>query len=275
MLLGTKKTLYDHIIEALLGSPMSVSQISEYLISKKVPASIQGIYKTLRELLAEDILVKQKMVYSISNVWRDRLLKMVSQDFGFKLQPNEEISYKFNTIENTDAFWKHMFQDIRNEIGKFPVFHFTPHQYWLMIPSRKQSEEDYYKKYEQEQIYSFNIIGGETIFDKERKQELSSPFNQVSIDREINFNRRDHLSVIGPYIITTRVSVTLARVTDRLYETCFTEDELAKKLEPEFKKHGTVVMTVEHNQDKANKLRKKMSADFHIPREVREAFDLF
>ncbi len=34
-------------------------------------------------------------------------------------------------------------------------------------------------------------------------------------------------------------------------------------------------MTVEHNEDKAKKLRKRMSADFHIPREVREAFDLF
>lgn len=275
MLLGTKKTLYDHITEALLGSPLDVSQIQDYLEKHHVSASVQGIYKTLRELISEDIVVKHKTTYSISSVWRDRLLKMVSQDFGFKLQPNEEVSYKFNTIENTDAFWKHMFQDIRNEVNNFPVFHFTPHQYWLMIPSRKQSEEDYYKNYEQEKIHSFNIIGGETIFDNERKRSLSSHFNQVTTDNKINFNRRDHLSVIGPYIITTRVSVTLARVTDRLYETCFTEEELAKKLEPEFKKHGSVTMTVEHNEAKAKSMRKKMSADFHIPRELRETFDLF
>ena len=275
MLLGTKKTLYDHIIEALLGNPLTVSQIQDYLKGLSVHASVQGIYKTLRELLAEDIIVKHKTIYTISNVWRDRLLKIVSQDFGFKLQSNEEISYKFNTIENTDAFWKHMFQDIRNEVKDFPVFHFTPHQYWLMIPSRKQSEEDYYKAYEQEKIYSFNIIGGETVFDSERKRALSSHFNQVTTDSKINFNRRDHLSVIGPYIITTRVSVTLARVTDRLYETCSTEKELQAKLEPEFKKHGSVTMTVEHNLEKAKSMRKKMSADFHIPRELREKFDLF
>lgn len=275
MLLGTKKTLYDHIMEALLGDSMTVSQIQDYLKGLSVHASVHGIYKTLRELLAEDIIVKHKTVYAISNVWRDRLLKIVSQDFGFKLQPNEEVSYKFNTIENTDAFWKHMFQDIRNEVKDFPVYHFTPHQYWLMIPSRKQSEEDYYKTYEQEKIYSFNIIGGETIFDNERKRALSSHFNQVTTNSKINFNRRDHLSVIGPYIITTRVSVTLARVTDRLYETCFTEKELQEKLEPEFKKHGSVTMTVEHNLEKAKSMRKKMSADFHIPRELRERFDLF
>jgi len=275
MLLGTKKTLYDHITEALLGGSLDVSQIQSYLASRKVPASVQGIYKTLRELVSEDIVVKQKKNYLINSVWRNKLDEMVSQKTPFKLFPGEEVSYKFNTIENTDAFWKHTFQDIEAEAKLFPVFHFTPHQYWLMIPSRKQSEEEYYARYDAEKIYCFSIIGGTTPFDNQRKKELVTPFHQVTVDTNSGFNRRDHLSVIGPYIIITRVSVTLARVTDRLYETCFTEKELAEKLEPEFKKHGSVTMTVEHNEEKAKKLRKKMSADFHIPRDIRDTFDLF
>jgi hypothetical protein len=44
---------------------------------------------------------------------------------------------------------------------------------------------------------------------------------------------------------------------------------------PAFKKSGVIIMSVEHNDDKAKKLRKKMSADFHISRELRERFDLF
>jgi predicted transcriptional regulator len=65
MLLGTKKTLYDHITEALLGNPMNVSQITLYLERAGVSATVQGIYKTLRELVAEDIVVKQKKNYSV------------------------------------------------------------------------------------------------------------------------------------------------------------------------------------------------------------------
>lgn len=275
MLLGTKKTLYDHITEALLGGSLDVSQIQDYLADRKVPASIQGIYKTLRELVGEDIVVKQKKNYLINSVWRNKLDEIVSQKTPFRLFPGEEVSYKFNTIENTDAFWKHTFQDIEAESKLFPVFHFTPHQYWLMIPSRKQSEQEYYARYDSEKIYCFSIIGGTTSFDSQRKKDLVTPFHQVAVASNSGFNRRDHLSVIGPYIITTRVSVTLARVTDRLYETCFTEEELQEKLEPEFKKHGSVMMTVEHNEDKAKKLRKRMSADFHIPRGLRDTFDLF
>lgn len=93
MLLGTRKTLYDHIIEALLGKPMNVSQIQEYLDTQKIPATIQGVYKALRELIREDIVVKQKTLYLISSVWRNRLNNLVSNRSGFKLLTGERLMY--------------------------------------------------------------------------------------------------------------------------------------------------------------------------------------
>lgn len=275
MLLGTKKTLYDHITEALLGSPLDVSQIQDYLASRKVPASVQGIYKTLRELVSEDIVVKQKKTYLISNVWRGKLEKTVSQRPPFKLSKEEQLTYRFKKIDHFDMFWKHMMEDIQNEMVGHPMFYGIPHNFWHLVPGRKKSQDEYYKNFAATKTYVFSIIGGVTPFDKELKKDHPNDYQQFHFEKDYPFNRRDHLSVIGPYIITTRVSVTLARVTDRLYETCFTEKELQEKLEPEFKKHGSVMMTVEHNEGKAKKLRKKMSADFHIPRDVRENFDLF
>lgn len=275
MLLGTKKTLYDHITEALLGKPMDVSQIQNYLNDKKISATVQGIYKALRELTSEDITVKQKKTYFISNVWREKLEKMVSQRPPFKLSKDERTVYHFNKIENLDMFWKHTITDIQSELEDFPVFHANAHNFWHLVPGRYGSEIEYRSMFSEIKKYAFTLIGGITPFDKNLKQNYSHEYQQYHFDNHYPFNRRDHLSVIGPYIITTRVSVSLARVTDRLYETCFTEDELARKLEPEFKKHGSVTMTVEHNEGKAKSMRKKMSADFHIPRELREKFDLF
>ena len=275
MLLGLRKTLYDHVTETLLKGPSDVSQIEIALKSKGIVPTVQGIYKALRELISEDIVVKQKTMYSVNSIWRYSLTKLVSQAPTFKLSPGERVTYRFNNIENTDAFWKHTFQDIQEETDSIPVFHFMPHQFWLLIPSRSQSEYEYYKRYDNKKIYDFNILGGTSVFDIKMKKDLTTTYNQISTDNKTNFNRRDHLSVIGPYIVTTRVSVNLARVTDRLYETCFTEVELAEKLQPVFKKSGTIILSVEHNEAKAKKLRRRMSSDFHIPREVREQFDLF
>jgi hypothetical protein len=275
MLLGTRKTLYDHITEALLETPMDVSQIQSYLSHKKTHATAQGIYKTLRELINEDVVVKQKKTYFISNVWREKLGKIVSQRPPFKLSENEKTVYHFNKLENLDMFWKHTIADIQNEFETFPVFHANPHNFWYLVPGRKKSEEEYRNTFSEVAKFAFTIIGGTTQFDKGQKQKYGQGHEQFHFEKKYPFNRRDHLSVIGPYIITTRVSVSLARTTDRLYETCFTEKELQEKLESEFKKHGSVTMTVEHNEVTAKQLRKKMSSDFHIPKELREKFDLY
>lgn len=275
MLLGTKKTLYDHITEALLGTSLDVSQIQAYLTDHKVSASIQGIYKTLRELIREDIVVKQKKNYLISSVWRNKLTSIVSERPPFKLSEGEQTTYQFNKIDHLDMFWKHIMEDVQNEMIGYPVFHGNPHNFWYLVPGREQSEEEYYQNFAKNKTYVFSIIGGVTLFDKQLKQDHSHNFQQFHFEKKYPFNRRDHLSVIGPYIITTRVSVSLARATDRLYETCFTEKELQEKLEPEFKNHGSVTMTVEHNEATAKQFRKKMSSDFHIPKELRETFDLY
>jgi hypothetical protein len=275
MLLGTKKTLYDHITEALLGNSMTVSQLQKYLEDLSVPATVQGIYKALRELIGEDVIVKQKKSYLVSNVWREKLEQLVSQRPPFKLSESERTVYNFSKLENLDMFWKHIITDIQNEFESFPVFHANPHNFWYLVPGRNRSEEEYRNTFPETKRFAFTIIGGNTSFDKDQKFKYEHDYQQFHFENDYPFNRRDHLSVIGPYIITTRVSVNLARVTDRLYETCFTEQELIEKLEPIFKKSGAIVMTVEHNEEKAKKLRKKMSADFHIPREVREKFELF
>jgi hypothetical protein len=119
------------------------------------------------------------------------------------------------------------------------------------------------------------LIGGTTLFDKNLKRNYSHQYQHYHFNKNYQFNRRDHLSVIGSYIIITRVSTLLAQITDLLYENCSTEEELIEKLIIEFKKNGSVTMIVEHNKNKAKKLRKKISKDFYIPRELREKFDLF
>ena len=73
MLLGTKKTFYDHITEALLGKPMTVPEIQDFLKSRKVKASVQGVYLTLRELISENIVIKQKKTYLLNSEWLNKL----------------------------------------------------------------------------------------------------------------------------------------------------------------------------------------------------------
>lgn len=275
MLLGTRKTLFDHIIEALLEKAYSVTELDALLKKNNVHVTVQGIYKTLRELMSDDIVVKQKTRYSVNNVWRGKLEKIVSQRSLFLLTPGEEVVYKFQKLEHLDAFWKHTLSDIEQQSNHFPVFHFTPHQFWSYVPGRAESESEYYRDLAREHTHVYTLIGGDTLLDRKAQRLLKNDSHQVHLDPGISFNRRDHVSAIGDYVITTRIMVGLAKLIDDDYSAINHEPELVARLIPYFKKYGAVKLTIEHNTEKAKKLRKRLSADFHISREVRERFDLF
>ena len=276
MILGTRKTLNDHIIEALLGKSISMHELEAYLESKSTYVTVQGIYKTLRELISEDIVVKHKKTYSISTIWRDKVNQLTkTSEYLFKLSPNEKVSYTFNKLEHIDAFWKHSLNDLDKETGECPTFDFCPHNFWLFVPGRYESEIEYVNSFLDEKKYIFSIIGGDSQFDKERKADYTHDYHKIHLDTDIDINRRDHITVMGSYIITTRVSPNLAKQTDELYDSAQNNDELENRLQKVFKKPGVILMTIEHKQQKAKKLRKRLAKDFYVPRELVEKFDLF
>lgn len=275
MLLGTKKTLHDLTTEALLEKQGSVADIQTFLKTQNTSASVQGIYKALRELIAEDIVVKQKKSYAINSVWRGKIANLVSERTRLTLSAGEQTIYRFRKLDHLDAFWKHTLADIESETKQFPVFHFTPHQFWSFVPGRTQSEFEYYQTLNKEKVHAYTIVGGETMLDKDVKKILASLFHQVHLDATVSFNRRDHISAIGPYVVITRISKTLAEKTDELYEKITEESLLKENLAGLFKNPGSIIMIVEHNESKAKKLRKMMAKNFYIPSELKEKFDLF
>lgn len=275
MIFSNKKDLHDHIIEYLLKNPGTTPEIVTYIHSLQLSPTIQGVYKALRQLLAADIIVKQKHTYLLSNVWKNKVSQKFSNERRFELSAGEQVSYRFTKLDHLDMFWKHSMQDIQETYATTPVFHALPHNFWYSIPGRRASEEDYYDNFKQQQVHAFTVIGGKTLLDINLKKIYQHEFHQYQLQSTYPFNRRDHMSIIGPYIITTRVSSSLARAVDYAYSVAKTEAELSEILAPKFAKPGPTVMTVENNNEKSKKLRKRIAKDFYIPRELRERFELF
>ena len=275
MILGAKKTLTDQTLERILIVNSTALDIKHDLKTVGITVTIQGVYKALRELISEDVVLKQGKKYFINNKWRSGVEKLISQRSRFTLRPGEEIKYKFKKIENTDAFWKNIFSDVESEIRKFPVFHFTPHQFWILIKERSQSELDYYNELNKNSIFGYTLIGGKTEFDDKAKKMLTSKYHQLHIDNKVILNNRDHISVLGDYIITTRLPNSFAIAIDALYEKCNSEAELIVGLERIFKKSGNIIMIIKNSPQKAKRLRKIISKGFYISKELRDDFNLF
>lgn len=275
MLLGTTKNLSDHILEALLEKEGTVLTIETWLKLRNIKVTIQGVYKALRELIKEDIVVKHKKNYSINNVWREKVGKLFSSKYQFKLSPGEQIIYRFNKIIHLDAFWKSTLSDIQKETGDYPTFDAVPHQFWFYAEGRRESEVEYHTSFDTKKIYLFSIIGGTTEMDKKMKALMQSEFHQVHLTDKTPFTLRDNITVMDSYIIVTKISNALATAINTVYKSISSEQELKTRLNELYKKPGIIKLTIEHNQKKAMILRKKMSHNFYIPKAVQKKFTLY
>lgn len=275
MILGSKMTLTDQVLENILRGKTGANEIQNNLQKSGINVTIQGIYKALRELISSDVVLKQEKKYFINNEWRSNIERLVVRQGGKFLCPGDEVKYKFNKIENADVFWKNMFSDIEYEIGKFPAFHFLPHQFFILIKERKQSELDYYNELNKKGISGYTLIGGETAFDISAKEKLTSEFHQSHIDNNTVFNDRDYISVLGDYIIITRIPASFAKEIDRAYKMSRSEEDLTSKIENIFQKKGRLLIIVKNSPEKAKKIRKAISKNFYIPKEVKKDFDIF
>jgi hypothetical protein len=275
MILGAKTTLTDQVLEHILKENSTAIDIQRALETENKAATIQGIYKALRELISENIILKHGKNYFINNKWRGDVEKLITHGSHFILHPGEEVKYKFKKIESTDIFWKNIFSDIGEETGKFPVFHFNPHQFWILIKERRQSEIDYYNNLDKKNIFDYTLIGGKTEFDNNAKKLLTSKYHQLYVDDKTSFNSRDHISIFKDYIIITRLPNSFVIAIDNLYKKCKSEEELTIGLEKVFKKSGNIVIIIKNSPEKAKKLRKVISRDLYISKELKEQFNLF
>jgi hypothetical protein len=272
MIFGPAKTTHDAIVELLAQSPLTATQLQQRI---RPQVTLQAVYKALRELISFDIVLKQKQDYSLSNLWRQKVEVILLQRKSLRLAQGEQVVYKFRKLEHLDAFWKHSIHDIFDELGTFPVFGYSPHQYWSFVPGRAQSEQEYHREFTDKKQFLFSVIGDDTILDKEFKKENSTPFVEVFLCPDHPFGRRIHHLIIGSHIVTVQISKQLSDEIDALYPASKTRQELADHLLGIFKKPGAITMSVEHDTRKAARLRKQLSKHFHIPREIREKYELF
>src|SRR5690606_13243964 len=141
IMIGThKKNLKEDIIEILLKGSASSKKLRSLLQDLGYDLILQGIYKQLNTLHEAEVVLKNKQVYTINNEWVKNVSKIMSvQDIDLP-EEGEKFTYKFNSLQNLDAHWKHVMSSFRKKFPHEAFFSYCPHQIWIYIPHRNESE---------------------------------------------------------------------------------------------------------------------------------------
>lgn len=199
------KTLKEEIIEILLEKPMSSKRIHVVLKNKNIDVTIQAIYKQLNTLLESEVILKNKKTYIINNEWIKNVSKIIDVQEIELPEEGEKFTYKFNSLQNLDAHWKHVTESFNKTLGNEPMFLYSYHQFWIYTPTREESERKFAGEFINKKQYTFYVIGGITDLDKKYRNSFKDSYYKVENYSIKSLKEKEHILVIGNFIINVRV----------------------------------------------------------------------
>ncbi len=140
----------------------------EAITNERINISIQAVYKSLRKLIADAIIVESGKQLEISREWLARIQQLnafnlsssLSANVGIpKLANGESVIFSYKNLSHLDAYWKHLMQGFEISFPDFPVFLYSPYHIWYHINERTESEASYFQSFDNHKRHGFFVIG--------------------------------------------------------------------------------------------------------------------
>lgn len=261
----------DTIISLLEKGSLSKKDVIEK-VQKLNHVTMQAVYKELKKLITSGTVLSHKDALSLNLLYiskqYDRWSSILNHYEGgqnlknhfLDLKEDEQITLKFKTLNNLDAYWTHAFLIIyKHDILKQPSYSVVPHD-WFSY-GRKETD-NFWIKSQKDKIRV--IVTGSTKLDKDiaiRRRNSGHKIN-VSIN-PLKQDAKTYYTLINGYIF----KVTLDNKIQRLLTNFIIETESFEKIDYEkidkiINTPCTCIMKISKNQNKFEKMSTKCSKYF-------------
>lgn len=240
-------------------------------VSLKTTTTKQGLYKALRNLLQNEIVVKEGRFYSLNKVWLARFrdfLEESEKNLGVCLPfANQVLNGKkvitFKDAEALDIYWGHLYLTLKNKFKNSPFFFYNRHSW--SIYERPHSETYLYKKSLKSDAKVMITLGVNTLIAQKFKKDFAKDNIQITIDEKFLIPKTDHICVVEDYFILTRYDKKTVTLIDSLFNKAIlfgeTEARELHKILVNCKKPKIIITK---NIKKANLWRRRLAKNFVI-----------
>lgn len=271
MFLSKDKAIEDEIIEVLKKGPRRTTELV-----KSIKATKQGVYRVLRLLKKEEVIVIHNKQVSINLRWLNKINQFSSltqyyyQEEGTghfaNLHEGEKIKYTFNNLATTDAFWNHAVYILLETIEESEhFFAYNPHCWFFL--ARPEDERAVMRGINKRGKLYLVTTGSRAPMDKIISQEVDNKKSQYCmLDKLLFKDQRYYLNILGDFLIEVYFDKKITRRIERWYQK---NNKKTKKAINELKKivesKGKTKLVISRNQRKATRLKKRLSKNFYIP----------
>ncbi|MFZ4648809.1 MAG: hypothetical protein ACOYMB_04265 [Patescibacteria group bacterium] len=263
-------SLQEEIFTILSNGPINGNDLLN-TIASKYPTTKQGVYKALRKLLDDEIIIKNEKFFSLNTVWLSRFSDFIEKseiNLGAILPFSDNSPYQrkvinFKNTEALDIYWGHLFLTITRIFKSEPIFFYNHHSWF--IHERPHSEKYLYNISLKKSQKILITIGVKTTIAQKFKEDFTKNNIQIAIDETFPILKSDHLCIVGDYFIITRYSSETSSKINSLFKkaTAFGETE-TKELHKILLNCKKPKIIITKNYSKANVWKHKLAKNFVI-----------
>lgn len=240
-------------------------------VSLKITTTKQGLYKALRNLLQNEIVIKEGRYYSLNKVWLTRFRDFIEESensLGISL-PFQSASLNgrkvitFKDAEALDIYWGHLYLSLRNKFEGSIFFFYNRHNW--SIYERPHSEDYLYRSSIKEGNKVMITLGMNTLIAQKFKKDFAKNNIQITIDEKFIIPKTEYICIIEDYFILTRYDKKTMKLVDSLFNKAvsFGETEIRElhRILSNCKKPKIIITK---NIKKANTWRRRLAKNFVI-----------
>lgn len=280
MITFPKHGLDQKIVDKLQKGPLKTGDLIQLVKKISGPVTIQGIYKSLRSLKKEGIVLVEKKEAMLNQFWLQQMEKFTSlakhayrypiSDSGHFLQmeDGDRITYRFKDPIQVDIFWNHILYILFDAIPNLDRWYAYSSHCWFLLARRKDelALKEYMNKRSIKYLFT---VGHKTSLDQFVRSDfdgINSKYHMLTkplFIEKVN-NLGIVLNIVGDYIIQAQYDKITTDKIEKFYETHTRVDtESTKELEEIVSNGGQIKFVIMRNAKKANKLSKLFEKNFY------------
>lgn len=272
----------SEIVKIVQKRPISTQALLG-LLNQNGVVTAQGMYKALRILRRQGIVLVHKSEVVLNQAWLRQLGKFtalaehaykspVSDSGNFlQLRDGDRITYEFRDPVQVDIFWNHVLYVLFDALPKIKRWYAYASHCWFLIARRK--DELALREYMQSKgVMCLFTVAHSTPLDRSVKKDFDGVHAQYHMRAEPLFLRRANaqgivLNIFGDYIIEAQYDRVTTQNIEKFYEqNASLNSDNQKQLEEIVSSPSRVKFVITRNATRATKLTKQFEKHFYFPR---------
>lgn len=269
------------VIDILSGKPrLSMKELNEYFQKKyRSGMSVQWLYKIVKHLVEQQILVKEGGLLSIDASWihnlinfTDRLKRTYLENdasvANILLNEGENKSFQFEKVIDMDNFWTHALVTVIHyyQEQKHPdknVYNYNHHSWFQLV--RTSNEQTLGEAYQQMSMHWHLVSGSKTFLDTLVASLIETEnFHYAQIDKGSLVKPNYYVVVIGDFIFETALPNYIHERMEQIYQNVKNISEFnAQEILMLINQPGKTTLTISRNKKRALTIREEIKKAFN------------